>query len=159
MLVRPTARPAGRPAGVQGVRPLGLGAALRGRGFTLIALMIILVIIGVVIAIALPSYQSSVRKGRRSDAFAAAVSVQRLQERFRSSNTSYATTLAAINQPATTSGGYYGLTLSDVSGTGYVLTLAAVTGTSQADDTVCTSMTLTVTNGSPAYAPAVCWNR
>lgn len=121
--------------------------------------MIVVVIIGVVIAIALPSYQSSVRKGRRSDAFAAAVGVQQMQERFRSSNASYAATLAAINQSATASGGYYGLTLSDVSGTGYTLTLAAVTGTTQADDTGCTSMTLTVSNGSPAYAPAACWSR
>ncbi len=121
--------------------------------------MIIVVIIGVVAAIALPSYQSSVRKGRRSDAFAAAVGVQQMQERFRANNTSYATTLAAINQPATSSGGYYGLTLSGVSGTDYTLTLAAVTGSSQAGDTGCTSMTLTVANGSPAYAPAACWSR
>jgi type IV pilus assembly protein PilE len=128
-------------------------------GFTLVELMITLVIVAVLAAIALPSYQSSVRKARRSDAFDAAVGVQQTQERFRSNNTGYAATLTAINQPATSSGGYYGLTLSGVSGTGYTLTLAAVTGKSQASDTGCTSMTVVVTNGSPAYAPATCWSR
>lgn len=131
----------------------------RGRGFTLVELMITLVVVSVLAAIAFPSYQSSVRKARRSDAFDAAVAVQQAQERFRSNNTSYGTTLTAISQSATSKGGYYTASLSGASGTGYTLTLTAVTGKSQASDSGCTAMTVTVSNGSPAYTPATCWSR
>ena len=137
-------------------------AARQPGGFTLIELMIVVVIIAVLAAVALPSYQSSVRKARRSDAYDAAVAVQQLQERFRSKGTSYGSTLNALDptgQLATSKGGYYGLTLAGSSGTGYTLTLASVVGKSQASDTGCTSMTVTVLNGSPTFAPSSCWSQ
>ena len=39
----------------------------RPKGFTLIELMIVVAVIGVLAAIAYPSYQDSVRKARRAD--------------------------------------------------------------------------------------------
>ena len=90
--------------------------------------MVTLVIVAVLAVIALPAYQGSVRKARRADAMDAAIALQQAQERYRSNNTSYATTLATIGQAATSSGSYYGLVLSAVTAAGYTLTLTGVTG-------------------------------
>ena len=128
-------------------------------GFTLIELMIALVVVAVLAASALPSYQSSVRKARRADAMDAAVGVQHGQERYRSNNTAYAATLAAMGLAVSSTNSYYGAVLSAVSAGGYTLTLTAPNGTSQASDTGCTALTVVVTNGSPVYGPAACWSK
>ena len=121
--------------------------------------MVTLVIVAVLAAIAMPAYQASVRKARRADAMDAAIALQQAQERYRSNNTSYATTLATIGQAATSSGSYYGLVLSAATAAGYTLTLTGVTGSSQASDSGCSTLTATVSNGSPTLAPAACWSR
>ena len=121
--------------------------------------MVTLVIVAVLAAIALPTYQGSVRKARRADAMDAAIALQQAQERYRSNNTSYATTLATIGQSATSPGSYYGLVLSAATAAGYTLTLSGVTGSSQASDSGCTTLTATVRNGSPTLTPAACWSR
>ena len=128
-------------------------------GFTLIELMIAVVIMAVLAAIALPAYQSSVRKVRRSDAMDAAMGVQHAQERYRSNNTSYAAALSTLGLAASSTNNLYGAVLSAVSAAGYTLSLAASSGTSQAADTGCTALTVVVTNGSPLYGPAGCWSK
>ena len=45
------------------------------RGFTLVELMIVIVIVAILLAVALPSYQNSVQKGRRADAKSALLDV------------------------------------------------------------------------------------
>ena len=121
--------------------------------------MIAVVVVAVLAASALPSYQSSVRKARRADAMDAAVGVQHAQERHRSNNIAYAATLAAISLSASSTNSYYGAALSAVSASGYTLTLTAASGSSQASDIGCTALTVVVTNGSPVYSPASCWSR
>lgn len=61
------------------------------RGFTLIELMVVIAIIGVLLAIAVPSFQEQARKARRSEAFATLGQLQLAQERHRANNPAYAT--------------------------------------------------------------------
>jgi type IV pilus assembly protein PilE len=128
-------------------------------GFTLIELMVVVVIAGLLLGIALPSYQDSVRRGRRSDAADAAVGVLQAQERWRGQNASYSGSLSSLNQPTTSTGGYYSLALSAATGAGYTLTATGVSGKGQDHDTGCTSLVITVAGGSPTYTPAGCWSR
>lgn len=61
-----------------------------GRGFTLIELMIAVAIVGILAAIAYPSYMDSVRKSKRGHAKAALVELAQRAERYRTVQGSYA---------------------------------------------------------------------
>lgn len=139
------------------------------RGFTLIEMMIVLAILGVIAAIALPSYLDSIRKARRSDGGDALLYAQQLQEKYWASNGEFGSLVDigypnAATPPVLSSEGYYQITTTgDGNATDYTVTAAAVAGTSQASDTGnpvdCTSLTLTVTAANPrgTKGPAACW--
>ncbi len=58
-------------------------------GFTLMELMIVVAVIGILSAIAIPSYQESVRKGKRAEGRAALTDLMLQQERFMTQSNSY----------------------------------------------------------------------
>lgn len=128
------------------------------RGFTLVEVLVAVVIVGVLASIALPSFLGSIRKSRRAEAFTALAKVQQGQERWRSSNTAYTSSLSTLSVPALTPSGYYTLSLaaSTVSGdtlnTAYVATAIGVNGTSQANDTACRRLSVRVRGGNIEYA-------
>lgn len=154
-------------------RPRGIS------GFTLIEVIIALVVVGILVAIALPSFLDSVRKGRRTEAFAALNSVQQGQERHRSNRSAYTALLTeapTANPPglglaATTPGGYYGISLSNATATGYEVTATAASGTSQANDGNCVRLRVRMDGGNLFYGSAaasgafneaannLCWKR
>ncbi len=132
------------------------------RGFTLIELMIVIVIVGILFAIALPSYQASVLQGHRADAQGILMDISAREERFMAQNNTYTTdinTAAGLNIGTTTrTNGYYNLTVAACGGgsiaTCYLLTATATGG--QANDTDCATITLSsagVTSGTTAN----CW--
>jgi len=122
----------------------------------LIELMIVVAVVGILAALALPSYFDSVRKGRRSEAMAGLAQVQQAQERWRANNAAYTTALAAsapsgLNMSSTTSGGLYTLNVDAANATAYTASATAVSGTSQANDTNCSTMRVRLANGNLQY--------
>ena len=69
-------------------------------GFTLIEIMVVVVIFGILLAIAIPSYQQHVRKSKRADAKAMLLDLAARQERFFSTNNAYTPTLANLGYTA-----------------------------------------------------------
>ena len=127
----------------------------KAAGFTLMELMIAVAIIGILSAIAIPSYQDSVRKSRRSDAHAGLSSMALEQENFRMVNTAYASAFGtASNDVKAPTSDYYTFTIESSSASAYSLKASAKAGTTQASDTGCTALTI---NQTGTKAPASCW--
>jgi type IV pilus assembly protein PilE len=134
-------------------------------GFSLIDLMFAIVIVGILVTIALPSFMGTMRKSRRADGIQALRMLQLKQERWRASNPSYTGNLANLGiSSATTEGGWYTLAVSSVTATGYTATATAVSGKSQVDDKAngISCATLTVNQDAPVFSPAgqtACWGQ
>lgn len=71
------------------------------KGFTLIEMMITVAILGIISAIAIPSYAEYVRKGKRADAKVELLKIAQLQESYFVQNLSYASTLAQLGLTGT----------------------------------------------------------
>lgn len=123
------------------------------KGITLLELMIVVVIVGILAAIAYPSYREQVRRSNRSEGRTLLQNAAALQERFFSNSNRYAT-LAELGLAATSENGYYTLSIPAADGTSYTLQVAAAGG--QADDAHCATMTLT-SRGVKGGTNPDCW--
>lgn len=129
----------------------------RSRGFTLIELVLAIVVLGVLASIALPAYQDSIRKTRRSEAFSAIATLQQSQERWRGNNPKYATQLSDLGWPSTTTpNGLYTVSLATPTGddgsTSYIVSAVGTDGSSQAADKSCRKLSVRVRGGTVEYA-------
>jgi type IV pilus assembly protein PilE len=132
------------------------------RGFTLLEILIALTIIGILTAIAYPSYLSHILKSRRTDAMTALTQDQIILERCYSQNFSYNAPCGALPAfPQSSQQNYYSISISNLSATTYTLTATPI-GT-QTKDTDCASMSVNQANAKTAVdnsgtAQTKCWN-
>jgi type IV pilus assembly protein PilE len=119
------------------------------RGVTLVELMTVVVVLGILAAIAVPSYRRYLLRSQRTDAKTALLQVQTAQEKFYLQANAYTDALKG-NPPD-------GLGLNDVSSNGfyaiavtlgadnqsYTATATAIAGKGQSDDTSCTQFSIT----------------
>lgn len=124
-------------------------------GFTLIEVMVVVAIIGILVSIAMPSYQSYVRKTNRIDAFESLQAATALQEKFYAVNRRYvASANPFTNESEVDSAKQYYQISVEVDGRQYTITATADSDSSQAQDTGCTVLTL---NRSGKKTPIDCW--
>ena len=108
----------------------------RQQGFTLLELLFAVGVMGILVAIAMPTYDQSVTKARRADAKVALMKLAQLQEAYFSNNNKYAVTLAEL-LPTSSEGfssivgttaqspqNYYTLTLNPATARNFTLTAA-----------------------------------
>ena len=127
-------------------------ARRRLNGFTLIELMIAVAVVGILLAVALPSFMDSIRKGRRSEAFTALSALQQAQERWRSNRPGYTSDLSTatgLNVPAISTGGHYTISVPTASATatGYEA-IANGSASSQVNDSQCAKLGVKVDRGA-----------
>ncbi len=148
-------------------RPLNGPARARAQGFTLAELMVVVVIVAILAAVAVPTYQNQVTKARRSDAKTALLDAAQRQEQFILDQNTYATDMTLLGygaSPATSEEGYYTISASnapcgDIQRC-YTLTATRVATEAQGGDTECGNFVLnssgarTVTGSLPATD---CW--
>lgn len=123
----------------------------RQHGFTLIELLVTLVIAAILLAVALPSFQESVRKGRRADAVAALSRIQQAEERYRANESTYGALGALAASAATSPDGHYGLAVSGVGATGYTATATAISAV-QLEDSKCQQLVVAMNSGNLSYS-------
>lgn len=134
-------------------------------GFTLIELMIACAIVGVLFAVALPAYQSTVKKTNRAEAKSTLMEIaQRLQRcyslyaQFNDDQCGVYSDLTDADAIVSQGRGFYKITIAEgADGASekytYKLTAKAILAP-QTDDTGCDELTLTHTG---VKAPEACW--
>jgi type IV pilus assembly protein PilE len=129
----------------------------RHTGFTLIELMIVIVIVALLLALAVPSYTQWIRKGHRGEAQATLINWANNLEIFRAGNSGYDAAGAPV--APTDPDGRYVFTIASGTNTFTLTATAQAVGgqnTDQERGTSCTPMTL---NQSNTKTPADCWQQ
>jgi len=148
---------------------------VRSAGFTLVELMIVVLIVSILLAIAIPTYQYEVRKGRRTDAKTAVLDLAGREERYYAASNAYTidtsllgyTTASSTTWGLSVGSGYYQITAA-AGGTGiatsFVASVVPTAASPQLKDTPCqyfsvdnTGTQLGGTSAGAAVTSSPCW--
>jgi type IV pilus assembly protein PilE len=139
-------------------------------GFTLVELMITCVILAIIVAIALPSYNAQTQKSRRTDARNALLDIAGREERFLSVSNSYSQLPSDVGYGGAgwpqnvTPNSYYSVTVVAPAGANPpTFTVTATPINVQAGDTACATFSVDQTGQQLAFTAAavnnstICW--
>ena len=130
-------------------------------GFSLVELMIVVAIVCILAAFALPSYRQHVIRSQRTDATSALLRIAANQEKFYIQNNRYGT-YAELGSP-TTEHGWYTLAVPAADATTFRATATVVGGGAQDGDPACKVFTVnaegqhTSTNPDGDDSTDTCW--
>lgn len=132
------------------------GSRRLARGFSLIELMVVVVVIAILAAVAYPNYRDSTLKSRRGQAKADLVELAQILERRHTVQNSYAGAVPTLSDSSALR--YYTFTPTSLAAGAQAFTLTATpTGGQTAD--ACGTLTLTNTGqkGQSSGTAAECW--
>ena len=137
---------------------------IKNQGFTLIEVMVVVAIVGILSAIAYPSYTEYIARGHRAEARANLLQAAQWMERAATANGTYPTASSAASAIAALEAQLkmdrYGIKVDSANGSSYTLT-ATPKGAQLKDK--CGSYTLTQSGkrdvASATLSVAECWNK
>ena len=141
------------------------------RGVTLIELIVVMIIVGILAAVAIPTYRNYVLRSQRVDAKDALLTLATAQEKFYLQCNTYATAIAgapncgagALQGAAASKNAWYALAIVAANATSYTLSATAAAGGNQFQDEACRTFRVnergirTAANAAAADNTATCW--
>jgi type IV pilus assembly protein PilE len=134
----------------------------RQSGFTLIEIMIVVMIVAILAAIAIPQYHKYVVRSHRVDARRALLDLAGREEKIFYSTNTYTSTLADMGSDAATlAGQYYGLSIGNADAKTFTITASAV-DPQKTEDPGCATLSITregaqTFTGDGSASKVDCW--